>query len=110
MAHFVGIDKTSKKVHHFFGVKGQKKVTRGRNVHFYYIRTPSDLFLTFDPKKMIDFFSCLINTYKMSHNRSKSEQVLNFTLCVFILVENRLIYCIRPVTFENFPGMRPIAP
>ena len=74
------IDKPRKKVNHKFGVNGQEKVNRGRNVHFYSIRTPSDLFLTFDPKQMIDFFSCLINAYKMSHDRWKSEQVLNFTL------------------------------
>ena len=68
MAHFVDIDETRKKVKHFLGVKGQEKVTRGPNVVKMYISTPSDLFLTFDPKEMIDFFACLINTYKMSHD------------------------------------------
>ena len=53
-----------------------------------YISTPSDLFLTFDPKEMIDFFACLINAYKMSHDQSKSEQVLHFTLYNFFFKLN----------------------
>ena len=48
-----------------------------------YILTPSDLFLTFDPHKMIDFFACLINAYKMSYDRSRSEHVLTFTSVKF---------------------------
>ena len=44
-----------------------------------HVLTPIDLFLTFDPKLMIDFFSKLINAHKKKVVPSKSEHVLRFS-------------------------------
>jgi hypothetical protein len=40
--------------------------------------TSSDLFLTFDPEVMSNFFALLVKPHHMQQTRLKSEHVLNF--------------------------------
>ena len=44
-----------------------------------YFLTPSDLFLTFDPKLVIDLFAWLINAHKKKVVLTISEHVLRFS-------------------------------